>query len=258
MTAAELWKAAGHEVIFLNGIDKFIPADICFVHVDLSIIPEVYIDFANRYPVTVNAGVKDIRKSTFSQNLLNSNDTYTGPVIVKTNLNYSGWPEMLLQKNKANLAYLRWKNRFFSTPEKFYSSYDYKIYQSLDEVPLLYYDSEIFVIEKFLPERKGDIYYNNCYMFMGDQDFCVKFGSKLPIVKSAQIESQSVIDPHPKIIKMRHQMNFEYGKFDYAIHNGEPVLYDLSATYGTSRSHSSREQSTHYFHRKSALESFFS
>jgi len=42
---AKIWRDDGLEVDFLFGVKKFIPADILFMHIDLSIVPEEYFIF---------------------------------------------------------------------------------------------------------------------------------------------------------------------------------------------------------------------
>jgi hypothetical protein len=67
---ADLWREEGNEVIFLFGVKKFVPADLIIVHVDLSVVPDKYLAFAQQYPIVLNGEVKDIRKSTFSKTAL--------------------------------------------------------------------------------------------------------------------------------------------------------------------------------------------
>ena len=90
------WREAGYRVTFQFGIKSFIPADIVFVHVDLSVVPNEYLEFAARYPIAINGEIKDIRKTVISENLVKLNDDWQGAVIVKSDLNYAGEPEYLL------------------------------------------------------------------------------------------------------------------------------------------------------------------
>ena len=81
---APFWREDGHQVTFLFGTRHFVPADILFVHVNLSVVPDRYVEFAARYPVAVNSRIRDIRKSVISRNLVGPGDPWDGPVIVKT------------------------------------------------------------------------------------------------------------------------------------------------------------------------------
>ena len=93
---AGFWRADGHEVVYVYGVKRHVPADLLLVHVNLSVVPEEYLEYALRYPIALNGRVRDIRKSTLSRNLVAYGDDWDGPVIVKTDLNYAGQPERLL------------------------------------------------------------------------------------------------------------------------------------------------------------------
>jgi ABC-type uncharacterized transport system ATPase component len=40
-------------------------------------------------------------------------------------------------------------------------------------------------------------------------------------------------DTHPEILQLRKQLGFDYGKFDYVIHEGKVVLLDANKTTGS-------------------------
>ena len=56
-------------------------------------------EFAARYPRTLNALARDIRKRSFSSLSLEKDPSYSGPVIVKTDLNNGGRPELIHWRN---------------------------------------------------------------------------------------------------------------------------------------------------------------
>ncbi|MDR9365401.1 MAG: hypothetical protein RI575_08690 [Balneolaceae bacterium] len=64
-------------MIFLFGTDRFVPADLLFMHVDLSIVPDEYFEFAEKYPIENNGNIKDIRKSTYGTHLNRAVGLYT-------------------------------------------------------------------------------------------------------------------------------------------------------------------------------------
>src|SRR5690606_23600626 len=80
-------------VVVLFGPARYVPADLIVVHVDLSVVPEPYLEFSQRYPIVVNGSIRDIRKSSISRNLVSQNTEYKGPAIVKSDCNYAGMPE---------------------------------------------------------------------------------------------------------------------------------------------------------------------
>jgi hypothetical protein len=111
---------------------------------------------------------------------------------------------------------------------------DYHVYNSIDEVPREYLVDDLFVIEKFLPEREGEFYYSNLYVFMGESYHCFRLGSPDKIVNSQSNSSREIIEPHPEVVARRRQLKFDYGKFDYCMHNGKPVLLDINKLIGMS------------------------
>lgn len=90
---ANIWLQDGHEVFYLRGIDDYVPADLIFLHVDLTVVPDSYLEFANQYPRVLNGDVKDIRKTTLNNKQLPLTDDWNGPVIVKSDYNCAGVPE---------------------------------------------------------------------------------------------------------------------------------------------------------------------
>jgi hypothetical protein len=79
----------GNEFIFLFGIKKFAPADLIIDHVDLSVVPDAYLEFANQYPLVLNGTVKDVRKSTFSKHLVTLDDPHEEKVSMNMRQNLS-------------------------------------------------------------------------------------------------------------------------------------------------------------------------
>ena len=208
------------------------PADLIIVHVDLSVVPDEYFEFAMQYPIVLNGEVKDIRKSTFSKNLVGIDDPYEGKVIVKSDLNYAGRPERHLNKS----CFSRFRTgavlKLFSSPFPFRSKFDYKIYDHLSLVPRAYFKNPNVVVEKFLPEKEGTLYFSRTFYFLGNRMSCVRISSKNPIVESQNHISLEIVEPHPKIIEYRKALKFDYGNFDYQIHHGEVVLVDTNKTTG--------------------------
>jgi hypothetical protein len=177
---AGFWRQDGHRVVFLYGVKKFVPADLLVVHVDLSVVPQPYLDFAARYPAAVNGSVKDDRKSSFSRNVLDASNGYEGPVIVKSNLNYAGIPERLAAPGRPRgLAALFRRpgaggaDPAHGTPPEFRTPTDYRVYDSPREVPRGDFDRADLVVEKFLPEMEDGLYCLRVLHFLGDRTACV-------------------------------------------------------------------------------------
>jgi hypothetical protein len=65
---AEFWRENGLEVVYLYGADRFVPADLVLVHVDPSVVPEEYLEFAAQYLNRTPSGnrVKGVRDGVAS------------------------------------------------------------------------------------------------------------------------------------------------------------------------------------------------
>lgn len=259
---ATYWREAGHEVTFVFGVKQFIPADLAILHVDLSEVPDDYLEFSRRYPLVVNGAVKDVRKSTFSKHLLRAHDSYAGRVIVKSDLNYAGLPERLLveRKSRFRIRIANWLRSFDNVRARdgaswFGTSTHYRVYESLRDVPSICFESHGLVVEKFLPEMDGGLYCVRFYNFLGDRMTSVRIASKDPIVKSHNKVSRMVVEPHPDIVKLRSTLKFDFGKFDYVVLDGCAIPLDVNKTPGEG-STVSPEAEARLRYRASGLYSF--
>lgn len=229
---AVIWRELGHKVTNVRGCDERVNADIGILHVDLTVVPDEYLDYMKRFPVTLNGSVADISKRNFSANILNRDSSYDGPVIVKTNLNYGGSKEArrkrhsYLSRRFHSLLYRaswRWRNHL--------SSWGYPVFPSMAEVPAGVWKNSHLIVERFRPERDGDDYCLRIWSFLGDRFTNNKVWSAHPVVKSNNIHRRESLGDVPDALKeMRHKLGFDYGKFDYAIVEGQCVLYDANRT----------------------------
>lgn len=243
---ARLWHECGSRVVALFGTRRFIPADLVVVHVDLSVVPEMYLDFAKRYPIVVNGDVRDIRKSSISQHLLSSNSSYPGSVIVKSDCNYAGMPERHyegLANGGANL---------------FKSPLDYRVYSRYSDIPSDVLQRHDVVVEKFLPEFENGLYHVRFYNFLGNRGNCMRVASKSPVVHINYATQVEQIPLDPRIEKLRREMGFDYGKFDYVVREGEVVLFDTNKTTGFIGNADDPEMRKVRFHRAMGIYDYFS
>jgi hypothetical protein len=220
---AEIWRALGIEIVYLFGTDRFVPADLIIVHVDLSVVPEDYLDFARQYPIVINGEVANVRKSAVGQLHIARDSSYEGPVIVKTDLNYGGFPERSLLSEsivRRSLGKLG--------PD----APRYRLYERIDAVPNRFLATRDFVVEKFLPELDDGRFYIRNYYFLGDRYTCERFSSARPVVRAGQQGTGEQIEPDPAIVEARRRLRLDYGKLDYVMHNGQPLLLDVNKTVG--------------------------
>lgn len=220
---SKFWIDAGHEVVYLFGIHDFVPADVIVVHIDLSVVPDEYLQFAAQYPAAVNARVRDIRKSTISKQLLTAQDRYDGKIIIKSNLNCAGQGERLTY---------RIDNKAQKKSHLFRSALDYRVFSNIQNVGRWVFDSPEYVVEKFLPEKQDDLYIIRLYQFLGDRESCFTMAGKHPIVNGSTATTSAEIEPDPEIRRIREELRLDYGKLDYVLREGKVILLDANKTTG--------------------------
>jgi len=260
---SRFWEEDGHEVVFLFGPKEFVPADLALVHVNLSVVPDDYIELAKRYPIALNAGITDIRKHTFSQSLLHRGDDWDGPVFVKSDLNYGGYPERNLGRTWLTRNYRSMRrarrliDRLTGQTPVFADSSEYEFYESLADVPDAYFGRDDIVIEKFRPELENGLYHTRFYLFLGDRGAHRRLSSKHPVVNRATHIDAVPLEPDPEILALREKLGLDYGKLDYLKVDGEIILLDVNKTIGAGRLADDEEARRHWRQMAEGLYSYF-
>jgi hypothetical protein len=221
---ARHWTAAGHEVIVQAGPARAPRADVGILHVDATVVPREYVDALGDCAVVVNGATLDIGKRAYSENLVGPFDAYEGPVIVKTNANSGGIPEALHDA----IARRRGEPALARPPRHMLGAYP--IFASFAAVPLELRGDPALVVEKFLPERDPRGYATRHYIFFGDRERCGRVVGPRPVVKGADMIERTAVDVPEEIRAWRRKLGFDYGKIDFVIHEGKPVLIDANRT----------------------------
>jgi len=240
---AEIWEKEGFRIHFLFGAKNYVPADVAILHVDLTVVPKEYSELATRYPLALNGNITNISKSLISMNSVSPGDGYSGPVIVKSDLNFAGQPERKLLGSPVSRLAFRLQCRLSLGVKKilgpgphFRSSSDYTIYETPQSVPRSWFSREDVVIEKFVPEIQDGLFCLRIYHFLGPRGVCMLWKSRDPIIKSfSEIVKREPVPVHSGIVELAARMGFDFGKFDYVIHEGEPVLLDANKTPGAAK-----------------------
>lgn len=239
----DVWKDQGLEVEVVKGIERQVDTDLLISHLAMSEVPASYEAYRQQHPCVVNGAVSNITKRSYSRDLVGPGDGYKGPVIIKTNRNYGGQPEFLLrQENLTGRRLGRLRSRWhrfvdyraqksLRTARTLCVS-QYPIIPSAGDVPSEVFENDALVVERFLPEMDGDLYCLRLYVFMGDRHLNVKAKSTAPIVKGQTIVAREAVSVPEEIVEMRRRLGFDYGKFDYVIHEDRVVLLDANSTPG--------------------------
>ncbi len=245
---AEFWREDGHTVEFLFGPRSAARFDIMLVHVDLSVVPQKYIDYASTQPLALNCRIRDIRKSKISHNLVQFDGACEEPVIAKTDLNHRGLPERKLGlRLRDRLRPYRLRNRLRDLelklhPARCVEEEGYRIFDTPNEVPKSWRNDKRIVFERFLPEFANGHYNVRFCLFLGDAVRGMILKSREPLVTTHNCVSAEDIEPHPAMLEWRRELGLDYGKLDYVLHEGEPVLIDVNKTIGATRGYREEEE----------------
>jgi len=223
---ARHWMEAGHDVSVAAGLANWPQADIAVMHLDISVVPAAYSDASRRYPVVVNAAATDIRKRRVSRNLVARGDGWTGPVIVKTDLNCRGMPEV-----HAVDGFRREGKPVDLAPGPIVSTHQpYPVLRCAQDVPESVWNNEGLVVERFLHERDARGYWLRVWVFFGDRERCSRYCGHDPIVKSAHVVAREPAPVPDELRAERERLGFDYGKFDFVVVDGKAVLLDANRT----------------------------
>jgi len=220
------WLDAGHDVSLAEGLGNWPDGDVAVMHVDLSVVPAAYSEAARRYAVVVNGAATDVRKKRVSRHVVTQDDRWTGPVIIKTDLNYSGIPEM----HAAQMFRRDGKPADLPPGPVVSTTRPYPILRSLGEVPREVWANPGLVVERFLPEQDAHGYWVRAWVFFGDRERCTRYRGTHPIVKTATIVGREPAPVPEELRAERERLGFDYGKFDFVVHDGRATLFDANRT----------------------------
>lgn len=220
---AEALRELGHRVLFRDIAAPWEPADAAMLHIDLTVVPDAAMDLSARYSVCLNRATRDISKRAISRNVLARSTDWPGEVIVKSDLNCAG----LAETNLNHAA--RRKGRPLPFPQV-PGRAEYRVLPSAAAVPDSVWDHPALVVEGFRPERDGPDYALRCWNFVGPYDRCNRYLSPRPVVKGADMRIDGPCEVPEALRAERERLGFDYGKFDFAVIDGETVLYDANRT----------------------------
>lgn len=230
-TLAGHWRKRGLRVQV--GADYAPHSDVCILHHDISRLDESAIPAAPPGKHVLNGRVLDISKRRYTTLLLEPGDAWTGSVIIKSNLNHYGAPEArmlrrdLIDRVRRRLADISWRGAQ-SLP-----THTYPVLQSIADVPDWVWASPELLVEKFVPERtRDDCFAVRGWVFCGDRGYSYRVISEDPIVKPGTAGRIEYIksNPPPELVRRRAELQFDFGKFDYVVHDGEAILLDANKT----------------------------
>ncbi|MEX0627579.1 MAG: hypothetical protein WD230_02995 [Cucumibacter sp.] len=223
LTTRELARR-GHKVFTVRDPRRFIPADAAILHVDCSVVPEAYLELASRYPRCLNGRCGDITKRHVSGAQIALHPTWAGPVIVKSNLNHGGGPERALNRHA---RWFQMATPFPGLPPPF----SYRVFDRLVDVPESLGSDPDLVVEIFNPERVNGGYGVHSWQFMGDNGYVYFARGPDPVVRFSVAEAVE-FRLLPDLEVERARIGLDFGKIDYILLDGKPLVIDANKTVG--------------------------
>jgi len=215
----DFWTPDGRKILVHQDVEKLPAADAAFVHVDRTHVPPRFAERAAQFPASINAGVNDISKRRVCTTLVHPDDDYSGPVIVKTDFNHRALPERRIGLVQSNWDWVLPSDR-------------YPVFGRKEDVPARVWADRDLVVQRLHVERHGAFYVNRNWYFLGDRDVVTTFHRSDPVSKTdSEVKRLPLSHDVPDALRRRRaELGFDYGKFDFVMEDGEPVLLDANST----------------------------
>ena len=216
----------GHSWVVTRGI-MTVEADAALLHVDATRVGDEYLALARHYGRTINFGTNDISKRKVSSLLLEKGDGWDGRVVVKSNLNCAGAPE--------------WRHNAGARQSGLPLPYPalrrggpYVVLDRISDVGDEIWADDDLVVERFIPEVDEDGGYAlRTWIFMGERERCTRTVNRDWIVKAAGAIKTEPVEVPAELRAERERLKFDFGKFDFVMSEGKPILLDANRTPGT-------------------------
>ncbi len=227
----ELWRARGITVSIGKRFNQ--NADLGLLHYDRSRIDPATVPPGPKGRPVLNGKVLDITKRALSTLEVRRDDGWDGPVIVKSNLNHFGMPERRPEtsdraaSNRRRMAEISWRSARL-LPHRTYPVLDHTRL-----VPHWVWDDPACIVERLVTEREGKAFVLRGWLFLGDIGTGWIITSNRAMVRLSSSASFRVTEDHPaELQEIRRRLGFDFGKFDYVIQDGKPVVFDFNKTPG--------------------------
>jgi hypothetical protein len=206
-------------------------ADACLVHVDRTVVaPDMFGPVPADVPV-MNGRVLDISKRRLSRLEVRPGDDWDGPVIVKTVLNHYGDPEKYgrrptrAERNRRRMSQISWRSARQLPPK------DYPVLDHWRRVPRWVWENPFFLVERLVTERDGTDYVLRGWMCLGDRGFGWRMVSAVPVIRIRNCTRFDFTTEVPDEVRATvASEGFDYGKFDFVMTDGGPVVFDFNKT----------------------------
>ncbi|MEH6629153.1 MAG: hypothetical protein V7739_22200 [Motiliproteus sp.] len=109
---------------------------------------------------------------------------------------------------------------------------EYSIYRTYSEIPASVFSNQNLTVEKFVPEVEDNCYAIRHWVFCGEKEHCSRYVSENKVIKGNNVVKKIRSEIPDALRKIREELGFDFGKFDFVIHDGKPILFDSNKTPG--------------------------
>ncbi|MGE3075575.1 MAG: hypothetical protein AB7N24_17815 [Dehalococcoidia bacterium] len=229
---ADYWKPRGVRFELTTDPKVAPPGGVAWQHLDVTTVDAPYRALLARYPKTINGRAISIAKRGSVTHLVERDDPWSGPVVIKTDRNFGGRGEDWVHRSR----FLRhpWVHSALDRlPPRISGRMNpaaYPVLQSRSEVPKWVWQDSRFVVQRFLAERSDGAYAIRRWFFFGGKSFAYRALASSPIVMGdGHCEWTQLEEVPTELTQLRRRMGLDFGKIDYAEVNGELVVYDVNS-----------------------------
>jgi hypothetical protein len=208
------------------------PAAVAFVHVDLTELPAELLSVNSRYVSCINGKAATIDRRAYSRLRLMPDDSYDGPVIVKTVANSRGFPELRYAARRNLFSRLGHGARKLAVPGyKERHCPEYRVYGCVADVPAGVWGDERLLVERFAPGSLATPITRYKYNFFLDVEESTRATFSSLIYDDTTVEKFEVIEEIPdEARRVRRALKLDFGAIEYFPVGGDCFVVDANKT----------------------------
>lgn len=215
--------------------DERPPADLVIPHIDLTLWPKSLTDFLAHYPNVVNRRVTDISKRHISRHLVQPGDSWRGPVIVKTDMNYGGIVDRRHSRDDAketSAVPIPVVPAMVTPQTRPFHRGKYSLFPTIAAVPKIVWDDPSLIVERYHAERKGELYGLRQLFLVGETYAMRQAWGPNPVVKGDTTVERYWLEgpPPPEVLDVARTHGVEFGKIDFTVVDGQAFVFDIART----------------------------
>jgi hypothetical protein len=208
------------------------------LHVDLTDVPARYRAIHTRYPGCINGRATTISRLLYSTARVGPDDTYRGPVIVKTVLNHHGWPETRLA-TQGTLGRRLWHQVRTRVDSRYVSRAcpAYRVHPSIAAVPSGVWRDRRLMVEQFLAGRIEPPIEKYRFDFFYDVESNLRSTHASLLCDPDSVTAVEHVAHIPQEVReVRHRLHLDFGAIDYFMVHDAAVVIDANKTVGVTPS----------------------